>query len=86
MQQPLVPFIATVLAPAALGVFAIVFGESDDAPGLVMFGLLLIAGAIAFAFKPELRSKGRFILGFILGAIALTAVGAVTAGWLENTF
>ena len=86
MQQPVLPFLATVLDPAALGVFAIVFGESDDAPGLVMLGLLLIAGAAAFAFKPELRTKARFFLGFVLGAIVLTAIGAGIAGWLENAF
>ena len=80
-----VPFLATALAPAAIGVFSIVWGESDDAPGLVMLGLLLIVGALAFAVRPALRSRSRF-MGFILAAIVVTAIGSGVAGWLENTF
>ena len=80
-----VPFLATALAPATIGVFSIVWGESDDAPGLVMLGLLLIVGALAFAVRPALRSRSRF-MGFILAAIVVTAIGSGVAGWLENTF
>ena len=80
-----VPFLATALAPAAIGVFSIVWGESDDAPGLVMLGLLLIVGALAFAVRPALHSRSRF-MGFILAAIVVTAIGSGVAGWLENTF
>ena len=70
---------------AAFGVAAIVFGEADDAPGLVLFGLLIVGGALVFGLKPELRSRSR-VLTFIAGAIAVTVVGALVAGWLENTF
>ncbi len=74
-----------VLAVVALGVAAIVFGETDDAPGLVLLGLLFIVGAVAFAVMPSLRTTSR-ALGLVFGAIALTAVGATVAGWLENNF
>ena len=78
----------TTLVPvlaAAVGVAAITYGEADDAPGLVMFGLLIIGGAVVFGLRPSLRTRSR-VIGFIVGAIALTVVGAVTAGWLENNF
>jgi hypothetical protein len=39
------------VATTAVGVGAIVLGQVDDAPGLVLFGLLLIAGTIALAIK-----------------------------------
>jgi hypothetical protein len=42
---------------AAIGVAAIVLGQLDDAPGLILFGLLLIAGAIALSLKTALRSE-----------------------------
>ncbi|MDQ3659933.1 MAG: hypothetical protein M3454_02495 [Actinomycetota bacterium] len=77
----MVPFVA-ILAPA-LGVAAIMYGEADDAPGLVLFGILLIGGALAFGLRPALRSRSR-VLGFILAAIAVTAIGSGVAGWLEN--
>ena len=41
---------------AAIGVAAIVLGEADDAPGLVGFGCLLIAGTVALAFRSAQRS------------------------------
>jgi hypothetical protein len=43
-------------AAAAIGVAAIVFGEADDAPGLVLFGLLLIVGTVALALRTAHRS------------------------------
>jgi hypothetical protein len=43
--------IATVI-----GVAAIVVGEADDAPGLVLFGLLVILGTIALAARTAQRS------------------------------
>lgn len=43
------------VAAAAIGVAAIVLGEADDAPGLVLFGLLLITGTVALAFRAALR-------------------------------
>ena len=44
-------------AAAAVGLAAIVFGEMDDAPGLVGFGLLLILAAIALSVRTRLRSS-----------------------------
>jgi len=44
-------------AAIAIGVAAIVLGESDDAPGLVLFGLLLILGTVALAVRTALRSE-----------------------------
>jgi hypothetical protein len=73
------------LIPALIGVAAIVFGESDDAPGLVLLGLLFVVGSLLFALRPSLRSRSR-VLGFVVGAIALTVIGSSVAGWLENNF
>lgn len=78
-------FFMTSVAPAAIGVAAVLFGEADDAPGLVMLGMLLVVGSLVFAAKPALRSRSRFV-GFILGAVALTVTGSLVAGWLENAF
>jgi hypothetical protein len=44
-------------AAVAIGVAAIVLGEADDAPGLVLFGGLLIAGTVALAFRTAQRSE-----------------------------
>jgi len=44
-------------AAVAIGAAAIVLGESDDAPGLVLFGLLVIVGTVAMAFRTALRSR-----------------------------
>jgi len=41
----------------AMGVAAIVFGEADDAPGLVLFGGLLIVGTVALALRTAQRSE-----------------------------
>jgi hypothetical protein len=43
-------------AAAAIGVAAILLGEADDAPGLVLFGGLLIVGTVALAFRTAQRS------------------------------
>jgi hypothetical protein len=43
------------VAAVAVGAAAIVLGEVDDAPGLVAFGLLLIAGAVALTIRTALR-------------------------------
>ena len=40
----------------AIGVAAIVLGEADDAPGLMLFGLLLIAATVALAVRTAQRS------------------------------
>ena len=77
----IVPFVIAGL----IGVGAIVFGESDDAPGLVLFGLLILAGSVLFGVRPSLRSRSR-VVGFALAAVAVTVVGALIGGWLENNF
>jgi hypothetical protein len=49
--------LAYLAAATAIGVAAIVFGEADDAPGLMLFGGLLIVGTVALAVKTALRSE-----------------------------
>jgi hypothetical protein len=44
-------------AAIAIGVAACLFGNADDAPGLVLFGCLLIAGTVALAVRTALRSQ-----------------------------
>jgi hypothetical protein len=44
-------------AGIAIGVAACLFGNADDAPGLVLFGCLLIGGTLALAVKTRLRSQ-----------------------------
>jgi hypothetical protein len=41
----------------AIGVAAIAAGEADDAPGLVLFGGLLIVGTVALAVRTARRSE-----------------------------
>lgn len=74
--------IIPVLA-GAFGVAAIIFGEADDAPGLVLFGILIIGGALVLGLKPTLMSRSR-VVGFVVAAIAITIVGSLVAGWLED--
>ena len=49
--------LATALGLAAVGVAAGVFGEADDAPGLVLLGILLIASACALGVRTAQRSR-----------------------------
>ena len=49
--------IAYRAAAAVVGVAAIVVGEADDAPGLVLFGGLLIVGTVALAVRTAQRSE-----------------------------
>jgi hypothetical protein len=49
--------IAYRAAATAIGVAAIAFGEADDAPGLVLFGGLLIVGTVALAVRTAQRSE-----------------------------
>jgi hypothetical protein len=44
------------LATVAIGVATIVLGDADDAPGLVLFGCLLIVAAAAMALRAAWRS------------------------------
>jgi hypothetical protein len=48
--------IAYRAAAGAVGVAAIVLGEADDAPGLMLFGCLLILGSVALAVRTAQRS------------------------------
>jgi hypothetical protein len=50
--------IAFRAAAIAIAVAAIVFGEADDAPGLVLFGCLLILGTVALAIRAAQRKPG----------------------------
>jgi hypothetical protein len=45
------------LCAAAIGVAAVALGQADDAPGLVLFGLLLIVGTVALTIRTGLRSQ-----------------------------
>ena len=43
----------------AIAIAAIVLGEADDAPGLVLFGCLVIAGTAALAITAARRRASR---------------------------
>jgi hypothetical protein len=49
--------LAAALSVAALGVAAAVLGEADDAPGLVLLGMLLILSACALGVRTIQRSR-----------------------------
>jgi len=49
--------LAASLAIAAVGVVACMHGEADDAPGLVLIGLVLIVGGFAFGVRTAQRSR-----------------------------
>ena len=49
--------LATALGIAAFGVAAAVFGEADDAPGLVLLGILLVVSACALGVRTVQRSR-----------------------------
>jgi hypothetical protein len=49
--------LATALGIAALGVAAAMFGEADDAPGLVLIGILLVVSACALGVRTVQRAK-----------------------------
>jgi hypothetical protein len=49
--------IAYRVIAVAIGVAAVAFGNADDAPGLVLFGLLLIAGMVALTVRAALRRE-----------------------------
>jgi hypothetical protein len=49
--------LAAALGIAAVGVVAAVFGEADDAPGLVLLGILLVASACALGLRTAQRSR-----------------------------
>ncbi len=41
----------------AIGVAGMVAGEADDSPGLVLLGLVLVVGAVAFGVRIAQRSR-----------------------------
>jgi hypothetical protein len=47
------------IVAATLGVAAVALGQADDAPGLVLFGLLLLLGSVALTVGTALRSPSR---------------------------
>jgi hypothetical protein len=47
--------LAAALAIAAVGVAAVLYGGDDDAPGLVLIGILLIVGAFAVGVRTAHR-------------------------------
>jgi hypothetical protein len=49
--------LAIAIGIAALGALAAVFGGADDAPGLVLLGLVMIASAFAMGARLVLRSR-----------------------------
>jgi hypothetical protein len=49
--------LSTALGIGALGVAAAVFGEADDAPGLVLLGLVLIASACTLGVRTAQRRR-----------------------------
>jgi len=49
--------IAARVAAGAIAVAAIVLGEADDAPGLVLFGCLIIAGTVALTVRTAQRRR-----------------------------
>jgi hypothetical protein len=49
--------LTAALGIAAVGVAAAVLGEADDAPGLVLLGILLIASACALGVRTAPRSR-----------------------------
>lgn len=41
----------------AIGVAGIYIGDTDDAPGAALIGILLMIGSVAFGVKTALRKK-----------------------------
>jgi hypothetical protein len=53
----IVVVIVALLALAALGIAAVVLGESDDSPGLQGLGVLLVIGAVALGVRTVRRTR-----------------------------
>jgi hypothetical protein len=49
--------LAAALGIAAVGVAAAIIGEADDAPGLVLLGVLLVVSACALGVRTAQRSR-----------------------------
>jgi hypothetical protein len=76
------PILIAVLG-LIIGIPAMLIGSADDAPGLVLLGLMFIAGTMVFALRPALRNR-KWILGAIFGGAAVWVAVTLVAGWLEN--
>lgn len=50
-------YLLVVLALAAVGVAAILYGEVDDAPGLMLIGTLWIIGGLALGVRVVRRTR-----------------------------
>ena len=57
--KPYVSILFGTLAVAALAITAIVWGESDDAPGLVLLGTVLMGTVVVGAFSLGIRTAQR---------------------------
>jgi hypothetical protein len=51
-----VAILAGALGLAAIGVVAILYGQEDDAPGLLLIGIVLIVAAFAVGVRTAQRS------------------------------
>ena len=49
--------LAVTLALAAVGIAAMIYGGNDDAPGLVLIGILIILGAGAIGGRAIYRHR-----------------------------
>ena len=58
-MNPLPLILATAIVASALGGAAVILGEIDDAPGLMLIGLVLILGAILVSLKAGRRQRQR---------------------------
>lgn len=59
-MQPRLPLLVTAILAVlatAIGVAAIVLGESDDSPGLQLLGVLFVVGAVALGVRTVQRSR-----------------------------
>ena len=49
--------LATALGIAAVGVAAALFGQADDAPGLVLLGILLVVSTCALGVRTAQHTR-----------------------------
>ena len=59
-----VTWLVLVLCLVVIGVFfalaGIYVGETDDAPGAALLGILIMIGCLAFALRIIIRRKGKY--------------------------
>jgi drug/metabolite transporter (DMT)-like permease len=59
-MKPRLSILATAILAVlatAIGVAAVVLGESDDSPGLQLLGVLFVLGAVALGVRTARRTK-----------------------------